>query len=67
MSFFEAIVLSDKRRHIRPMPDACVDLWKTAQDILDPKEMYDICRTDFMYNRWGAGNNAADMLGIQRV
>ncbi|PNW79651.1 hypothetical protein CHLRE_08g361600v5 [Chlamydomonas reinhardtii] len=38
--------------HIRPMPDACVDLWKTAQDILDPKEMYDICRTDFMYNRF---------------
>ncbi|KAG2426204.1 hypothetical protein HXX76_013185 [Chlamydomonas incerta] len=38
--------------HIRPMPDDCVDLWKRPNEDLDPKEMTEICRTDFMYNRF---------------
>ncbi|KAG2426206.1 hypothetical protein HXX76_013187 [Chlamydomonas incerta] len=37
--------------HIRPMPDPCVVLWQSADEDLDPKELEDTCRTDFMYYR----------------
>eukprot|EP00198_Chlamydomonas_reinhardtii_P006673 XP_001696009.1 predicted protein [Chlamydomonas reinhardtii] len=35
--------------HIRPMPDPCVVLWQSPNENLDPKQLEDTCRTDFMY------------------
>lgn len=34
------------------MPDDCVELWKRPEEDLDPKQLEEICRTDFMYYRW---------------
>ncbi|KAG2436023.1 hypothetical protein HYH02_011735 [Chlamydomonas schloesseri] len=48
--------------HIRPMPDDCVELWKSSKQDLDPKELYDTCRTDFMYNRF-----VPNLQALQRV
>ncbi|EFJ43784.1 hypothetical protein VOLCADRAFT_106625 [Volvox carteri f. nagariensis] len=36
--------------HVRPMPDDCVKLWQSPEEDLDPIQLKEICRNDFMYS-----------------
>ncbi|GIL80067.1 hypothetical protein Vretifemale_9254, partial [Volvox reticuliferus] len=37
--------------HIRPMPDDCVKFWQSTGE-LDPIKLLDICRNNYMYDRF---------------
>ncbi|GLI71237.1 hypothetical protein VaNZ11_016358 [Volvox africanus] len=37
--------------HIRPMPDDCVKFWQSSGE-LDPIQMSDVCRNNYMYDRF---------------